>query len=239
MITNRLWLFTAIAVTFTAVGSASTIQRPGDPDIVIDPGGLSNPLSLSSNFVGGQTSNNCGTNPNGSNCFYNPFNGFITALTFEITIAPSLDFNALQMQSPPAFNCASGFFLTCSFLYNPNGTLDITFSGVLPDEGDDTGADNEANEMEGIPPLLAGCLATPDSPACGDVGHFDVNFDGWSPNGNAGLFVGGSDPSFHVQSISVNGVPVESMPEPGSGVLLGSVLLAAGMFAHYRRRRRA
>lgn len=230
MTTNRLWLLIALAAGFAAVGSASIISRPGDPDIVIDPGALSNPLGLASNFLGG-TSNDCSVNPDGPNCFYNPFNGIITSLQFDIMIAPGLDFGDPTIQSQ--FTCSSFFFVNCSFTYDQDGTLHILFSGVVPDDGGSNPA------MRGIPPLLPGCAATPDAPNCENVGHFDVNFDGWSFAETPNLFSSQDPtPTFNVQSISVNGVPIDSMPEPASGVLLGSALLAAGAFARYRRRLR-
>src|SRR5579863_761898 len=80
MSVNRLLLLVAILLASTVVASASIIPRPGDPDIIIDAGGLSDPLTTGTIFPGGT----------GTFDYYNPFSVFITGLTFEIMIAPNL-----------------------------------------------------------------------------------------------------------------------------------------------------
>ncbi len=190
-------LIVALILTFAALGSASIIPKPGDPDIVVDAGGLSQPLTAGTNFPGGT----------GSFDYYNPFALPIISLTFEIDIAKNLDFSDPSVSS--LFNCSSDSFSTCGFNYTaPSGVLDILFSGA-----------------PGIPPLLPGCLADPDGflPSgvdCTSQGHFHIDITGWDNTDSPGLFdANNPNPGFGV-------VEVDLTPEPSTSVLIGSMLLA-------------
>ncbi|MDR3699535.1 MAG: hypothetical protein P4L56_07870 [Candidatus Sulfopaludibacter sp.] len=212
-------------MTFSVAGLASIL--PGDPDIALDPGAASMPLLQGTNFAENQPTD-----------YYNPFPDTITALTFDLTMNASLTCSngvrSLDCGAAGSFHCQSGYFLTCGFTYNSgNGNLAINFSGTNPSDGDPT--DPELNEMEGIPPLLPGCLPTPgnpnqqDTPGCKAVGHFIIDLKGWSNAESPQLFSG--TPTFDVADVAVS-------PEPASEVLIGSVLLIGAGFAGIRLRRR-
>ncbi len=223
---GRLLSGIALLVTFTVAGAASVI--PGDPDIALDPGAASMPLRQGTNFAQNQPTD-----------YYNPFSEIITALTFDVAMNSGLTCSngpgSLDCGSAGAFHCESGYFLTCGFTYTSgNGSLAIDFSGVTRWDGDPT--DSLVNKMEGIPPLLPGCLPTAANPdqqdtkGCSVVGHFNIDLMGWSSTESPQLFTG--TPTFQVAEVSLS-------PEPASEILIGSVLLLAAGLAGTRRRRRA
>jgi len=222
----------ALLLTLSLTGVASVL--PGDPDIALDPGAASMPLKLGTNFAQGQPTD-----------YYNPFADIITALTFDVTMnsgltctsAPgSLDCSATPGgPSIGSFHCNSGYFLGCGFTYTSgNGGLAIDFAGVNPWDGDPT--DSLVDKMQGIPPLLPGCLPTPENPAqqdtkgCSVVGHFDIGLDGWTSTASPQFFTG--TPTFQVTEVDL-------APEPRTEILIGSVLLLAAGLVGMRRRRRA
>jgi hypothetical protein len=220
MLVSRLLFGSALFVTFSLTGLASTI--PGDPDIALDPGAASMPLRKGTNFAENQPTD-----------YFNPFPEIMTALTFDLTMNTGLTCSngtgSLDCGSAGSFHCQSGYFLTCGFTYTAsNGDLLIDFSGTNPWDGDPT--DSLVNKMEGIPPLLPGCLSTPDVKGCGVVGHFDIGLSGWSQAESPRLFSG--TPTFTVADVGL-------APEPGTEVLIGSVLLIGAGFAGSRRRRRS
>lgn len=215
---GRLLSGIALLVAFTVVGAASVL--PGDPDIALDPGAASMPLLPGTNFAQNQPTD-----------YYNPFAATIVGLKFDLTMNTGLNcsngLDSLDCGTAGSFHCQSGYFLTCGFTYNSGtGSMVIDFSGTIPQDGDP--GDSEVNEMEGIPPLLPGCLATPDSPRCGAVGHFNIDLTGWSQAESPLLFTG--TPTFRVAEIDL-------APEPATEVLIGSVLLLAAGLVGMRRRR--
>ncbi len=170
--------------------------------------------------------------------YYNPFSEIITALTFDVTMNAGLTCSngvgSLDCGTAGSFHCESGYFLTCGFTYTSgNGSLAIGFSGVNPWDGDPT--DSLVDKMQGIPPLLPGCLPTPTSPeqqdtkGCDVVGHFNIDLTGWSSTESPQLFTG--TPTFRVADLSTS-------PEPTTEILIGSVLLLAAGLVGMRRRRR-
>ena len=158
----------AVFTLFLAAGAAVTASTLlPDPEILIDTGGDSIPISTGINLA-----QPCGSSP----CVFDYFNdtaGMITSFTFEAMINPGLSSAAIA-----AFTCAdpSGFFLGCSVHYDASGDLKYLFSGVLPTDGDET-RDPEVGEHEGIPP----------------AGHFIIQFNGWDRNlviGNEQVYQG-------------------------------------------------
>jgi hypothetical protein len=222
LVSSRL-LGITLFVTFSMVGVAGII--PPDPDIALDPGAASMPLLVGTNFAENQPTD-----------YYNPFPETITGLVFDLTMNGGLNCSkgvgSLDCGTAGSFHCQSGYFLTCGFTYNSGtGGLAIAFGGTVPDDNDPT--DAEVNEMEGIPPLLPGCLPTlanphqPDSTGCQGVGHFNIGLTGWSQTESPQLFTG--TPTFTVADVSL-------APEPASEILIGSVLLIGAALARIRRR---
>ena len=222
------WL--AVGCLFLGVVSGLRAGTITDPTMGVDAGSFSDPLN----------SNTIITPINGGGVFgyYNATSSIITSLVFQTTITTGLT----DDQIAAAFSCqqSNPFFLGCSVGYTKaTGVLEITFSGVNPADGDET-TNNEVDEQEGIPPLLAGCELTPDSLACNTVGHFVITLNdgfaltgtsgGWSAAANPDLFT--VDPHFGVQSVGIEAL----VPEPGSAVLLGFALLTVGVVAGIRAR---
>ena len=222
---GRVWCASALLAVFSLAGLASTI--PGDPDIALDPGGASMPLMTGTNFAEGQPTD-----------YYNPFAEIINALTFQVSMNTGLTCSnvgtSLNCGVAGSFTCASGYFLTCGFLYDSGtGGLTINFSGANPWDGDPT--DSLVGKMEGIPPLLPGCLPTPENPGqpdtkgCSVVGHFEIGLKGWSQAESPLLFSG--TPRFTVTNVGLS-------PEPSTALLFGPLLLLGAGLAGRRARRR-
>jgi len=222
MLINRLLIACAIVATFTAIGSASIIP-PGDPDIILDVGGASDPLSTNVTFAP--------TNGAGVFDYYNPTGFIISQVIFQVNIAKNLTSDTIAND----FNCATGFFLNCSFGYVPGtGTMTIDFFGVNPDNG---ASGSRAGLKEGIPPILPTCYPSPqspdqqDTPGCLGQGHFTITIGGWANSVSPGLFDPNNGPDFTVTGFATT-------PEPGSAVLFGSILLIGISFRALRSRRR-
>jgi len=213
----------------------------GDPAAWIDPGGGSNP------FYGTGSFSPCGDiDPITLQCtgivhLYNATGFLLTSISLSTTIntdlsAASVSGSSIVLDGYP-FECGDGtpkFFLNCNISYAPDsGDLVISFFGVYPVHqaapGDLKGLD------EGIPPLLPGCVSTPDGAGCDDVGHFSFNFldfdlpagsNGWTSD-NTTLFPGGVTPTLDATSTDT------ATPEPGASTLLAAGLLSLAWL--YRR----
>jgi len=180
--------------------------------------------------------------------FYNPTGVRITELTLTATIATGLDPTTISL----AFACngpndlggfANPFFLHCGFNYvGATGVLTVAFWGTNPlSEADQFQLGNH----EGIPPLLPGCLPTPDAPGCTPLGHFAIDLNdtisvdsgGWSNAANPLLFNPGQ-PVFGVAGFSntFGFVPNEfAVPEPTTTLLVGGAFLGL-VCLKFRRR---
>ena len=202
---------------------ADTIR---DPDMGIDEGAFSDPISTSVQFIA--------ANGGGQFAFYNGTDAFILSLTFETLINPGIAFG--QGDTPPltsVFLCNDAnstvpnpFFLFCSIDYRSlDGLLTIDFFGESSPGGNP--------QRNGIPPLLPGCDPHPDSSECTGQGHFLITLNddfasnplqppppngGWSSADNPDLFGPGA-PVFSVTSVS-------ALPEPGTALLMAGALLA-------------
>ncbi len=218
-----------------SVAGASIIKDP-DPEMGLDSGSLSDPISTSTIFRP--------TNGGGVFGFFNSSDSLITALIFRTTILPGLT----QQQIAGVFNCNDAntealpnpFFLDCSVSYTQDGTLRIDFFGVNPPTPNPFGGDL-VGLHEGIPPILPGCRDTPDAPGCTDVGHFRITLNdgfvttgangGWAPDKTPGVFTA-DGPTFGVAEIDLAGAP-----EPATVVLSFSALLGLAGFGRLRKRR--
>ena len=183
--------------------------------------------------------------------FFNPTGVRITELTLTTTIATGINPAIIAL----AFACndansgggfANPFFLHCGFSYvGATGALTVGFWGTNPlSEADQF----LLGDHEGIPPLLPGCAATPDAPACVGLGHFafDLNDSltvtggGWSNAANPLLFNPGQ-PVFAVGQFSNTfgfipvGFSAEPVPEPASIMLIGGALLGLCCLKYRRR----
>ncbi len=223
----------AAAVVFSLAVWASPIQ---DPSMGIATDSLSDPISLDTVF-------NPNNNGGGAFPFFNGTGFFIRKLVFGTFILPDLTGNELagvfscNDQSTPGH--ANPYFMHCFINYTPSsGELKIAFFGVLPEEVPPDPNDDEAGEHEGIPPVLPGCVDTPDIQHCRGVGHFIVTLNdnytrtvsgagGWSTSATPGIFLPGG-PHFSV-------LEIDSAPEPATVVM---VFAALAGFAMLKRRRR-
>lgn len=203
-------------------GSASmALANPVDPDISIDDGCCSVPISLGAPLV----LNGSG---GGVSDFFNPFNFFIDQLVFQATVAPNL--------SVEDFNCPTPtlFFTSCSVNYvsgTDTGTVTFRFFGTKTADSDGTptaGDPNEAAEQEGIPELLAGCTGFETEGTCTTQGHFRIslNFLG------EGQFLAGGSGGWNDPAIGLSGNIVtqqindQVLPEPSTtGFLLTGLFL--------------
>jgi hypothetical protein len=188
--------------------------------------------------------------------FYNAGTQNITALLFEVDIAPNLSPTLVQQ----SFSCNLGngnpFFMNCSVQYVPSiGLLGIGFWGTYPAPPPGTTDPlDEVGLYYGIPPLLSGCAGTPDAPGCTDVGHFAITLNtnfamtggdgGWNNTNSPGLFTA-SGVTFVVSQISTDfGATPEDLtalytPEPATFALMGGALLGLGWLAKRQRKKRA
>ena len=150
---------TVVSILFLAAGTAAMADGVlQDPEILIDSGCCSIPLSTGINTV----------QPTGAGTvtydFFNDTANIVTSFRFQTMINTGLSATAAG-----SFTCADpgGFFLGCIPSYNSmTGNLLYTFSGVNPSDGDENGGDTEVGEQEGIP----------------SGGHFIITLNGWTPN---------------------------------------------------------
>ncbi len=221
-----------------------------DPAVGVERGDFSSMIQQGVNFVpladGG-----------GVFGFYNGSTSNITQLLFDVNIQPNLDFSIVQQ----SFTCDQGnlnpFFYNCSVQYAPaTGLLGIAFWGtnLPPTPGTATPLD-EAGLHDGIPPLLSGCLGTPEATGCNDVGHFAItlnnNFSlsgstgGWNNTNSPGLFLN-SGVTITAAVVSTQYVPYSitvpddltipgEAPEPATFVLMGGALIGLGFLARRSR----
>jgi hypothetical protein len=228
MLLGRLVVGWSFLAGLSAVAWAN-LTPPPDPDIGFDIGDQSSPFNLNSQF---QT-----VNGGGVSFFFNPTNGFITEVAFQVAVNAGT-FNCFN--DPQNGHTYAGFFLNCSTVFD-NGLLTITFFGTNPPGEEEPPGDTEQGEHEGIPPLLPGCLATPDADGCNVVGHFGINLN------DAGLTTGswdsvnpnpGSPLVFTTTSIQVNGVELTQTPEPSTMLPLAGACLLIAIFGRRRLRHR-
>jgi len=207
-------------------GSASA-DLFSDPDMAMDAGSFSIPLSQFMGFTPNQTTGG------GILDLFNDTGQTLTQFGLTTVIKTGLTL------APTTFQCSIGpnpFFLNCAITYDPStGSLTTLFSGVNPDDNDPL--DAEIGEQEGIPALLPGCnTQNGDTPACAGQGHFAISFNneflfsgdigGWSPSINPGLF--STAPTFQLAT-----------PEPSGIVLIATALVViAGIRRISRRKRR-
>jgi hypothetical protein len=218
MLHGRCVVACSFLAGWSAVAFADIAPLP-DPEIAIDIGSQSDPINVNTQF---QTVNGGGTFG-----YFNPTNGFITELAFQVQV------------NPGTFNCSNpgGYFLNCSAIYDTdNGLLTITFFGTNPQEPGEPPEETEQGEGEGIPPLLAGCAPpNQDLPGCNQVGHFTISLNdpnlttgSWNlvnPNPDAPL-------QFTTTSVEANGVDVT--PEPSTMLPLAGACLLIAIFARRR-----
>lgn len=166
-----------------------------DPQILIDTGGDSLPISTSIGIAQPCSPGPCTFD------FFNDTGGILTNFTFETTINTGLSAAAIN-----SFTCAdpSGFFLNCNIHYvSSSGDLKYLFNGVNPPDGDEN-LEPELNEHEGIPPL----------------GHFIIRFTGWQED----LKVGDEQVYAGVPA-TTNNFETTAAPEPGAALAVGTGLL--------------
>jgi hypothetical protein len=220
----------------TVVAATAAARPIRDPQMGLDSGSLSDPISTSTVFVPD-------SNGGGAFGFYNNTGSFITELVFGTTILPGLT----SQQLSGVFSCndqntpvhPNPFFLNCAIFYTPaSGQLKIAFYGVRANDNDPN--DAEINEHEGIPPILARCQNTPDAPGCRLVGHFIVTLNdgygpsptgtgGWTTSATPGVFLAGG-PVFGV-------LEIDTAPEPGTAALAFAALIGLAAADRARRRR--
>ena len=207
-----------------------------DPQMGLDADSLSSPFTTGTTFA----PNNGG----GVFRFFNPFPQFIVAITVETMIRPELT----PQQLSGVFQCndqlttalPNPFFKNCAINYTfADGTLDIRFFGVNPDNGDDPFPETEAGEHEGIPPLRPGCTsATADSETCGSIGHFllTLNTD-FATTGNDGSWLTGPDnPIFLPDGITFRVAQISLTPEPATAAMVFGALACLGIAKRRRSR---
>src|ERR1700753_1558627 len=122
----------AIIGGFSILAHADT--APIDPEIALDAGHFSDPISDGSTFAPD-------ANGGGITGFYNPFSSNLTELQFQATVDKGL-------QQPGTFTCqVLVYFLNCGINYDSSsGLLTVTFSGTTPLNG-------PPSPFEGIPTL--------------------------------------------------------------------------------------
>jgi hypothetical protein len=175
-----------------------------DPEILIDTGGDSIPISTGINQA-----QPCGSAP----CIFDFFNdtgGILISFTFETMINPGLSSAAAA-----SFTCAdpSGFFLSCSSHYDPSGDLKYMFTGVLPEDQNETSGP-DLGEHEGIPPGA----------------DFIIEYEGWVRNqtvGNEQLYQG--------LPTMTNTFATTATPEPSAALTFATGLLLLAALWNRRR----
>jgi hypothetical protein len=219
---NRLVAPFAVLLVFCGAASADILS---DPDMSMDAGSFSTPLSQFVSFTPSQVTGG------GILDLYNDTGHLLTSFGLSTYIKTGLTSAELS-----EFKCSTGpnpFFLNCGITYDPTtGELTISFFGVKPADGDELYS-AEIGEQEGIPPLKRGCTdANADSRWCQGQGHFAISFNdsfsftgdtgGWSPTASPDLF--STAPAF-----------VLSAPEPSALLLAATVLLALAGLTWRRR----
>ncbi len=190
--------------------------------------------------------------------YFNSLDTQITELTFNVNVGTSFNdsnvrcvaFDYFVCQTP-TFNSVLGI-LTFEFLApNPPET------GELADGGP-TSTDTESGEGEGVPTLLAGCAAHPDTGSstvnggdgllpCTYKGHFEVSFNtfgggfespltytGCNETSTTCLDSGAWNPGTTAALVTVNG---KAIPEPSSLYWIPAGLLLIVGLGRYRRQR--
>lgn len=210
-------------VAFLAVAGIASADLLSDPDMSMDAGSFSSPLSQFTGFVP----------PNGGGILdlYNDTGKLLTSFGLTTTVKTGLTQTQVN-----EFLCNTGpspFFLSCGISYNSaTGALTISFSGVNPPDGDES-TSGEIGEQEGIPALKAGCTdQNADSNACKGQGHFAISFNNnFSFSGDVGGWSSTASPDLF------NAGPVEftlAAPEPSALLLFATVLLGAALLARKR-----
>jgi hypothetical protein len=241
---KRLILGYVTAALLISSASADTIK---DPAAGVEADNFSSAIST---FVGTFSP----TDNNGVIGFYNDTGSLIVSLSLHTTIAAMLT----PADISSSFSCNSGtanpFFLNCGFLYDSSsGSLTVNFFGVNPPDGDELdGSDSEVGERQGIPPVPAPCLSTPDLGNCIFVGHFAFVFnDGFQKAGNVvNEWVPTTTSTANPNTLLFNGPPrfdppgftiaapglSAALPEPGSFLLVGSAVFALARLSRRRVR---
>jgi len=216
----RLAIF--CSTLLVAAGVTATATPVNDPEMEIDTGGFSTPISTT---IG--TAQPCDPGPLNLPCSYDFFNdtgSLLTSFTFETKINPGLSSEIITQN----FTCVdpSGYFAAggspgCAVNYIPNaidplnpsagpfGDLKYVFSAVNPPDGDET-SQSELGEGEGIP---AG-------------GHFMITFKGWKPD----LTVTVNNmivPLYSGEPMTDNSFQTVPEPAAAGSLLVGFMLLAA------------
>jgi hypothetical protein len=226
MVQSKRWLSICVILgALTATGRAGII----DPQMAVESAG--DPLP----FNGGVAFSPNPTDGGGVFQYFNNTGSTIIAITFGAFVAK--DLGTAGNPALPPLSCNMGddttapnpFFTTCMPTYDPtSGELDFQFFGLSdPDNGVD----------KGIPPIIPGCTYqdnTPPSPGC-TQGTFSVtlNFN-FSLDGDSGGWGTLGDPTFTATSVQTDA----STPEPWSGLLVGSGLIAGALFVAFRRSKR-
>jgi len=221
------------------LGGTASADIIKDPDMAMDAGSFSSPLSQFTSFTPSQTTGG------GILDLYNDTGHLLTSLSLTAYINTGLP----QGLIASAFACSTGphpFFENCGITYDSvTGALTMSFFGVQPGDDDET-SDAEIGEKEGIPALKPGCEMHPDADGCGQ-GHFGISFNnGFSFEGDTGGWVAsdqvnycppGSQGPCTTTYALFNGPPgfEVTTPEPAAIVLFSTVLL---VIAATRRKNR-
>ena len=210
-------LYAGGVVLLVLCGSASADIIPPDPDMSMDAGSFSTPLSKFTGFTPSQTSGG------GILDLFNDTGKLLTSFSLTTFINTGLSNATIQSD----FGCSTGpnpFFKDCGITYDSiTGELTISFFGVNPPDGDEQFS-AETGEQEGIPTLKPGCNdRNADSSYCSGQGHFAISFnDNFSFTGDSG----GWDPTASPTLISRAPTFTLPTPEPTTILLLATVLVA-------------
>jgi hypothetical protein len=214
---TSLSLIPAFFAGFSIVAYAN-LQPATDPQISIDAGNFSSPITLGSTCTPS-------TDGGGICDFFNDTGSTITLLEFEDSVnVPGLLAGSGMNPSgesfypvPPAspvFTCdPTTVFTNCliSFVTPPVTTTDEVFVYFF---GTDA-------THPGIPPLPADCLSNPDSPDCETTGHFAVNLnDGNVLTGDVGTWNTVDAGTFNTVTINTTNGAFTGVPEPSMAWIL-------------------
>ena len=203
----RLAIFCCILLV--AAGVTARATPVNDPEMEIDTGGFSLPIST---MIG--MAQPCDPGPQNMPCSYDFFNdtgSLLTSFTFETKINTGLSLDIIAQN----FTCVdpSGYFGAdglpgCAVNYNA-GDLKYVFSAVNPPDGEEV-TQTEVGEGEGIPP----------------DGHFFITFKGWTPNltitvDNASVQLYSGEPK------TTNSFQTVPEPAAAGSLLVGLMLLGA------------